>query len=70
MATSISFQKKIDINTMDKVYTAMTGSSILKLHNYYKNDIILRNQEEIVRFKNTQREYELLVEESEKIQKL
>lgn len=55
---------------MDKVYTQMTGASILKLHNYYKNEIILRNQEEITRFRSTQREYELLVEESEKIQKL
>lgn len=55
---------------MDKVYTAMTGTSIIKLRNYYKNDIILRNQEEIIEFKDIHSEYEQLVEESEKRQKL
>lgn len=48
----------------------MSGSSVIKLRNYYKNEIILRNQEEIIEFKGVHGEYEQLVEESEKRQKL
>ena len=48
----------------------MTGSSLYKLNNYYKNEIILRHQDEIERFKSSEREYEQLVEQSERIQKL
>lgn len=48
----------------------MIGTSVLNLHNYYKNEIINRNREEIIRFKNTQLDYEKLVEESEQLQKL
>lgn len=64
------FQKKIDIDTLEKAHTALTSTSIMNLHNYYKNEVINRNRSEIIRFKSTQLEYEKLVEESEQIQKL
>lgn len=55
---------------MEKAYSAIGNSSLLNLHNYYKNEIINRNRSEIIRFKSTQLDYEKLVEESEKIQKV
>lgn len=67
---SLYFQKKIDIDTLEKAYKTVSNTSLLNLHNYYKNDIINRNRSEIVRFKSTQLEYEKLVVESEQIQKL
>lgn len=48
----------------------MSNTSLLDLHNYYKNEIINRNRSEIIKFKSTQLKYEKLVEESEQIQKL
>lgn len=64
------FQKKIDIDTLEKAYKTVANTSLLNLHNYYKNEIINRNRAEIIRFKGTQLDYEKLVEESEQIQKL
>lgn len=58
------------MDTLEKAYTAMTSTSVMNLHNYYKNEIINRNRAEIIRFKGTQLEYEKLVEESEQIQKM
>ncbi|XP_031632352.1 uncharacterized protein LOC116346445 [Contarinia nasturtii] len=69
VADDKGINKKIDIDTLEKAYKAMSNSSLLNLHNYYKNEIINRNRSEIIRFKSTQMEYEKLVEESEKIQK-
>lgn len=47
----------------------MSNTSLLNLHNYYKNEIINRNRSEIIRFKNTQIQYDNLVEKSENMQK-
>lgn len=67
---SFFLQKSIDITILENAYYALTNKSLLQLHNYYKNEVINRNRAEIIRFKNTQLEYEKLVEESEQIQKM
>lgn len=66
----MNFQKTIDIDTFEKAHKAMTNTSVLNLHNYYKNEIINRNRAEIIRFKSAHLQYEKLVEESEQIQKM
>lgn len=48
----------------------MTSTSVMNLHNYYKNEVTNRNRAEIIRFKSTQLDYEKLVEESEQLQKM
>lgn len=66
----VLFQKTIDIQTLEKAYFSLTHTSLINLHNYFKNDIVNRNRGEIIKFMNTQQQYENLVEESENIQKM
>lgn len=60
----------MDTAVLEKSYMAMTGKSLLSVHNHYKNDIHGRNRAAIVKFMNTVEEYEKLVEENEDFQKL
>lgn len=63
-------QKALEVFTLEKAYFGLTNKSLTNLHNYYKNDIINRNRGEIIKFMNTQQQYEQQVEKSENLQKL
>lgn len=58
------FQKDITILTVEKAYQTLTQSSLTLLHNYYKTEVILRNQNEMDVFKDKYREYKALMVDS------
>lgn len=55
---------------LEKAHVNLTGTSLLSLHNYYKNDIEGVNRAEIIKFMNRVEEYEKLVEDNTNFQKL
>lgn len=60
----------MDIDTLEKGYHSLTKSSLTCLHNYYKNEIVSRNQAEIKEFQGILQEYDKLKQESQNLQKL
>lgn len=61
--------RKLDIATVERCYFAQHRSSLLSLHNYYKNEVIQRNRAEHRDFAASYGEYERLMEETERAQK-
>lgn len=57
----------MDIISLERAYTDLTGSSLTQLHNYYKHEVINRNRFEITRFMETHEQYKKLAEESENV---
>lgn len=68
MDENISFQKTLTIATLEKAF-AKNNSSLTSLHNYYKNEIIARNKNEIDEFKNVYQDYDKLMQENLNMQK-
>lgn len=58
-------ETKLDVLTLEKAYTKLTGSSLTNLHNYYKNEVIHRNRSEIQKLKCTVEEYDKFLEDNE-----
>lgn len=61
--------KELDVQLLERSYFAMSNSSLLGLHNYYKNEVIARNRAEQHEFKDMFQEYEKLMHESQHLQK-
>lgn len=61
--------KELDVKLLERSYFAMGHTSLLGLHNYYKNEVIARNRAEQREFKDMFEEYEKLMHESQHLQK-
>lgn len=61
------FQKKIEVDTVDKAYLALTGKSVITFHNYFQENI-KKHRQEVVDLLNTREEYDALKEENENFQ--
>lgn len=55
---------EIDILTLDKAYSTMTGKNLTQLHNHIKNDIYVKNRQEVKQFKESMNEYDKLLQEN------
>lgn len=50
---------------LERAYTAITGTSLTQVHNYYKHKVIARNRVEIGEFNGVLQEYDKLMKESQ-----
>ncbi|KAJ6643439.1 hypothetical protein Bhyg_08400 [Pseudolycoriella hygida] len=60
--------KTLTIATLEKAFN-QNNSSLTTLHNYYKNEIIARNKNEIDELKNVYQDYDKLMQENLNMQK-
>ncbi|XP_030382306.1 uncharacterized protein LOC115629859 [Scaptodrosophila lebanonensis] len=50
---------------LEQAYTALTGTSLTQVHNYYKHKVIARNRAEIAEFNSVLQDYDKLMKESQ-----
>ncbi|XP_063707257.1 uncharacterized protein LOC134836052 [Culicoides brevitarsis] len=55
---------EISILALEKAYFTMTAKSLTQLHNHFKNDIYVRNRQEIAQYKESMNEYNKLLQEN------
>lgn len=59
----------IDVLVLEKAYFTLTTKSLTQLHNYFKNDVFVRNRQEIAQFKESMNEYNKLQQENNFVSK-
>lgn len=55
---------EVNVLALEKAYFTMTGKSLTQLHNHLKNDIYVRNRQEIAQYKESMNEYNKLLQEN------
>lgn len=61
---TVTDKDQLNILDLEKAYLSMTGKSLTSLHNHIKNDIYVKNKQEILQFKESFNEYNKLLQEN------
>lgn len=66
---SRDIHRQLDVATIERGYFQMCHSSLTSLHNYHKNEIVLRNKTERHEFQAIFHEYDRLMQQSQNLHK-